>query len=363
MKKTRAAKQSPAQVLAGRINSTLGTDVVGLASDPRFTVQRVPTGSLTIDRITGGGLPRGRHVELFGDYQAGKSYVAYLTMALAQARGEICAIVDSEKVFDEEWFRFLGGDPDQLIAHRPKTAEQLIKVLMLMVEPDDEDPDRPIADIVTIDSVASLLPKEEYEKDVDEGDDRTAGRARMMSRALRRVTTVNDHTLFVWTNQLIDSVGGYGGPTTPGGRALKFYSSIRVRMTKAERKKLPRKRVKQNKLVTSDMPVGQWVTVRTEKNKTTRPEMESMFLFDFETKAIDHDMEIITLGLEDGLIKLSGKTYSFDDSDGNEWSGMETKFRKMIHDNPEMREELEWAIQENTRVIGLQREDTNGAED
>lgn len=362
MKKHKAGKSGGAAVLANRINATLGVEVVGLASDPRFTVQRVPTGSLTIDRITGGGFPRGRHVELFGDYQAGKSYIAYKTMALAQQRGEICAIVDSEKVFDEAWFRHLGGDPDQLLAYRPRTAEEFIKVLMLLVESDDEDPDRPIADVVTIDSVASLLPKEEYEKDVEEGDDRTASRARMMSRALRRVTTVNGYTLFLWTNQLIDQVGGYGGPTTPGGRALKFYSSIRVRLTKSERKKAPRKRVNKTKLVTADMPVGQWVTVRAEKQKTARPEMESMFLFDYERKRIDSEMEIITLGLEDGLIERHGNVFEYEDADDNTWSGQEAKFKRLLRDEDDLREELVFGITENSRSLAydIDEEDDDG---
>src|SRR6476619_4087641 len=107
-RKTARRQNLGAQQLATRINSTLKSEVVGIASDPRFTIQRVPSGSLVIDRITGGGFPRGRHVELYGDYAAGKSYIAYRTMALAQARGELCAIIDAEKVFDADWFRFLG---------------------------------------------------------------------------------------------------------------------------------------------------------------------------------------------------------------------------------------------------------------
>jgi recombination protein RecA len=302
---------------------------------------------------------------LYGDYAAGKSYISYLTMALAQARGELCAIIDAEKVFDADWFRFLGGDPDQLLSARPRTAEQLIEVLMLFADADTaEENGSVVADIVTIDSVASLLPQEELNKAPSDGEDRTAGRARMMSRALRRITTVNDRTLFIWTNQLIDQVGGYGGATTPGGRALKFYASIRVNLRKETRKKLPRKRAKKTKLENVETPVGQWVVVRAEKQKTGRPELESMFMFDYERRMIDPEMEIIHLGLEDGLIERSTNTFSYEDSDENVWTGQEAKFRRILQDQDDVREELVWAISENSRAIAVDAEgDADGEDD
>src|SRR6266516_2024390 len=148
----------------------------------------------------------------------------------------------------------------------------------------------------------------------------------MMSCALCRIMTVNYNTLFLWTNQLIDQVGGYGGSITPGGRALKFYTSIRIEMRKQQKRKLPRKQAKQNKIVTADTTLGQWVVVRAEKQKTARPEMSSMFLFDYERKKIDPEREIVTLGLQDQLIGIEGKTLSYIDSDGNKWSGQEARF-------------------------------------
>lgn len=348
-------KTSGARALAASINATLKTDAVVLGSDARFIIERVPTGSLTIDRITGGGFPRGRHVEMYGDYLAGKSLILYLTMALAQERGEVCALIDSEGVFEADWFRRLGGDPGDLVLHEPRTAEEMIEVLMLFAS--SEAP----ADIVGVDSVASLLPQEELAKRPTDGEDRTAARARMMSRALRRITAVNDKTLFIWTNQIIDSIGGYG-VSTPGGRALKFYASIRVEMRKRDKKKVPRKRARQAKLVDVDTTVGQWVIVRAEKQKTARPEMESMFLFDYDERRIDADMEIITLGLEDGLIERSGNTFHYEAGDGLLWSGMESKFRRILRDEEEVREELMWAISENTRVLALGEEEIdNGA--
>lgn len=344
MKKKR--RTSNAQAIAARINSQMKGTVVGFASDPKFEIEKIPCGSLAVERITGGGLPRGRHVELYGDYSSGKSYIMYRTMALAQQRGETCALVDSEKVFEASWFQELGGDPDELIIFRPKTAERLIKIIQLLASEDD---DNPAVDVVGIDSVASLLPQEELNKDVEEGDDRTAGRARMMSRLLRRVTNANDHTLFLWSNQLIDQVGGYGGTTTPGGRALKFYASVRIEMRKMDRVKKPRKVVSKGKVVTKDVVVGHWVNLRAEKQKTSRPEKQSMLFFDYERRRIDPEYEILHLGLEDGLITRSGNTFSYEDSDGKLWSGTESRFRAFLRDNEDLAEELSWAISENTR--------------
>lgn len=357
MKKTIKRKKSDVPRIVAMINSAMKGDVIGLATDQRFQMERIPTGSLTLDRITGGGFPRGRHVELFGDYMAGKSTSAYRCMALAQQRGEVCAVIDAEKTFDEAWFRQLDGDPDELIYYRPKTGEELIQILMLFASKELEVP----VSIVLVDSVASLLPSEELSKDPTEGDDRTASRARLMSRMLRRVTTVNDKILFLWTNHTIDKISGYGGVTTPGGRALKFYASIRIEMKKLDRVKKPRKVVTKGKIGTKEVPVGQWVGIRAEKQKTARPEMESMFLFDIERQCIDREYEILHLGMEDGLITRSGNTFSYVDDNGEVFSGTETRFKKMLAEDEELAQELVDLIEEGTilksQPVGEEEED------
>ncbi len=347
MKKTKTrATVSPSQQIAAMINSAFKSDVIGMASDAKYRMERMPTGSLTLDRITGGGFPRGRHIELFGDYMAGKSTSAYRCMAMAQDRDEVCAVVDAENTFDEDWFRHLGGDPDKLIYFRPKTGEELIQVLMLF-----ESKELPVPiSVVLVDSVASILPKEEMEKDPTEGDDRTASRARLMSRMLRRVTTLNEDTLFIWTNQTIDKISGYGGVTTPGGRALKFYASIRIEFKKLDRIKKPRTVVTKGKVVKKDVPVGQWVAIRAEKQKTARPEMESMFLFDIERQCIDREYEILHLGLEDGFIERSGNTFSYVDYNGELSSGTEARFKKMLREDEDLAKELVDLIEEATAI-------------
>jgi recombination protein RecA len=354
----RKGNKSAAQALASRVNAQMGKPVVMMATDDRFQVRRVPIGSLVMERITGGGFARGRHIELYGNESSGKSFVLYRTMALAQERGELCALVDAEHVFDEAWFRRLGGRPEELVGLYPENAEDVIKILMLFAEQDDNVA---AASIVGIDSVASLLPLEELAKDPSEGDDRIGSQARMMSRLLRRVTTVNRDTIFLWTNQVRDKINAYGGGVnTPGGRALKFYATTRIEMVKSERVKQERVRAIKGKEVRKPTTVGRWVQVRSEKEKSSRPEMESMFYFDMERGEIDRAMEIVTLGLEDGLISRSANTFLFEDSEGNTWSGLPGKFRQIINDNDDVREELEWAITENTKLLSAP-EDDNGA--
>lgn len=347
-------KGNPSAAIVSAINTALKDDVISLGNDPRFAVVHVPIGSLTLERITGGGFPRGRHVELYGNESSGKTFTAYRTMALAQERGEVCALIDAEKVFDDEWFTHCGGDPEKLIYYRPRTGEELIEVLMLFANADDEVQN---VSVVTIDSVASILPQEELAKRPTEGDDRTASRARLMSRMLRRVTTVNDNTLFLWTNQMIDKIGGYGGSTTPGGRALKFYASVRIEMRKEKLEKKPRKTIVKGKLQDKDTTVGQWVVIRAEKQKTARPGQEAMFFFDFDKRCIDRGREIINLGLQDGLIEMTGKKLSYEDSDEKLWEGQEHTFRKYLAENEDLSDELAFVISENTRALASGEDD------
>jgi recombination protein RecA len=335
--------------LVSDINAKMGKQTIGYATGERFQVRRIPTGVLAMDRVAAGGFVRGRHVELFGDESAGKSLVLYKTMALAQQRGEVAAIVDGEHVFDEEWFERQGGDPNDLLAWHPENAEEAIKVLMLFAESSRHLNG---VSVCGIDSVASMLPKEELEKDVEEGDDRVASRARMMSRLLRRVTTMNQDTLFIWTNHVTDKIGSYGGGwTTPGGRALRFYATTRIEMRRGERVKEERQKAKGGKLVKRPTVIGHWVQLRAEKEKSARPYLESSFFFDAEKGEIDEEMTIINLGLEDRLIELNGRTYNYVDSNDDEWSGTAKQFKSLLIDQPELREEITWAINENTKIL------------
>jgi recombination protein RecA len=341
-------RTSRAAVLMGELNQELGTNVM-LGSDPYFTIERIPTGSLVMDRITGGGFALGRHYELYGDENSGKSYVVYRTMALSQARGNLCAIVDPEHSFDNERFRFLGGDDEELLAFHPKTAEDAVAVMMLLGKHAKE---RDI-EITTIDSVSSLLPQVELAKDPREVDE-MAAQARMMSRALRRLTAINEKMLFLWTNQERENVGiRFGNPkTTSGGRALRFYATGRIEFRRGTKVMGKRKRVRAEKIVETEVAVGRWTQVKVEKDKSTIPGREGAFIFDYNMKKIDPASEILQLGLEDGLIERSGNVFNYEDIDGKKWSGTRSRFAKFIYDNDELHEELKSAIEDVTQNGG-----------
>lgn len=344
----RRRKTTPLSHALALVNKELGKDVLVRGSDERFQTIRVPSGSLVVDRVTGGGFSLGRHVELFGDESACKSYLAYRTIALSQQRGSLCAVIDPEHSFDSEWFRHLGGEPESLMVSHPENAEDALGAMMLLTNNADDLG----VEIIMIDSIAALVPKEETDKDPRE-EARIAGQARMMSRALRRITTVNKRTLFLWVNQRRTNIGiVFGNPnTTPGGKAMRFYASTRLEMVRGERIKTNRRVVKKGKPVQSPVTVGNWIQVRAEKEKTTRPYQQQSFVFDLDRLEIDLASEIIQLGIEDQIIERKGDTYYYEDIDGVEWSGNQAKFSKLIYGDDNLRDELVTAIEDQTLQI------------
>lgn len=340
--------KSRAAVLAAEINSALKLEnPLRVGSDPYFTIERVPTGSLVLDRLIGGGFVRGRHYELFGGENAGKSTILYMTMVKAQERGEICAMVDPEHVFDNERFEFLGGDPGELVMEHPNDAEEAVAVMMMLAKFGSEAN----LSIVGIDSVSSLVTKEETGKDPREHD-QPATQARMMSRALRRITAMNKKTLFLWTNQERINVGvKFGNPnTTSGGRALRYYATGRIEFRRGAKLKRKAKVAHAGKLVETEIVYGRWTQIRVEKEKSTRPQREGAFVFNHDLGIIDPAYEIIQLGLEDGIIaRNAGGVYSYTDLEDHEWKGHEKKFTKYLRENEELRGEIETLLIWNTQ--------------
>ena len=355
-------KHSKADELRAMVNSTLKLDrPVLLGSDDYFKIERVPTGSLVLDRIVGGGFALGRHYELYGDESSGKSYIAYRTMALSQARGNLCAIIDPEHSFDRDRFDFLGGNSNDLLSYHPETAEEAVSVMMLLAKHAQEH----TLEVVTIDSVASLVAREEMEKDPRE-EDRIGSQARMMSRALRRLTTVNEKLLFLWTNQERTNIGiKFGNPnTTSGGKALRFYATGRIEFRKGGKLRAKRPVARAGKLVESEVTVGRWTQVRVEKDKSTIPGREGAFVFNYEMKTIDPAWELIQLGLEDGVItRTASGWYSYVDLEDKEWKGGEKRFRKALYDNPELMSEIQAVIVDNTLNQQISSEMMEDAED
>jgi len=341
----RKRRLSRAATLANEINSTLGTEVK-LGSDPQFEIARIPTGSHVLDRITGGGFALGRHVEIYGDESACKSYISYRAMALSQQRGRLCTLVDPEHSFDRRWFEHLGGSATELLAFHPANAEDAVAVMLTLAKQEN-------LEIVTIDSVASLIPSEEMAKDPRE-EDRIAAQARMMSRALRRITAVNRSVLFLWTNQERTNVNvRFGNPrTTSGGRALKFYATTRIEMRKGPVEKAKRRVASNGKLVVRQVPVARWIQCRVEKDKSTRPYREGSFLFDGETGAIDEPSEIIGLALEDEIIERVGNSVLYTGVDGQAWRESQSRFSKRLREDDALRDELVEAILDRTVELG-----------
>ena len=338
--------------IANAVNSVIGKPVLRLGSDEIFIPVKIPTGSLVVDRITGGGFTLGRHVELFGDENACKSFVLLRTMALSQARGNVCALIDPEKAFDPKWFEHMGGISDELLLFQPEekwTAEDAVGVMMMLGKLVDDE----AVEIVGIDSVSAMVTQEEMKKDPRE-EDRVASQARMMSRALRRITTTNKRTLFIWTNQQRMNIG-FGAQFNPrtesGGRALRYYATTRLEFKKAGKVTRDMAVADKGQLKEKKVPYGNWIQVRSEKEKSTKPYMQGMFVFDSDHGEIDQTSEIIQLALEDEIIQRRGNMFHYEDIAGVEHKGLETRFKQMISTDTDLRDELVDAITEMTMQL------------
>jgi recombination protein RecA len=205
-------------------------------------------------------------------------------------------------------------------------------------------------EIVGIDSVSAMVTQEEMRKDPRE-EDRVASQARMMSRALRRITTTNKRTLFIWTNQERMNIG-FGAQFNPrtqsGGRALRYYATTRLEFRKAGKVTRDAPVADKGQLKQKKIPTGNWIQVRSEKEKSTRPYGQGMFIFDSDHGVIDLASEIIQLGLEDGIVLRTGNVYRYEDLAGVEHRGLEAKFKQLISEDADLRGELVDAITEMT---------------
>lgn len=346
------AKISTAGEVMNRVNSTMKSNVVTMGSDARYVLHRVPTGILTIDRLLYGGFARGRHVEVFGDWLVGKSLLLYSTLALAQQRGEVCALVDSEGVFNAKWFKALGGDPDDLIIATIGNANVLGNTLRLMIQKGDF----PQVDVIGIDSVASLLPREEEEHSLEDGDARVASLARLMSLLLRQLTMQNENTVFIWTNQWRDKISRIPGQkSTPGGLSLGFYASTRIEMSQGEKEMDKVQTVFKGANVERKRVLGRWVHCSIRKEKTgARPESGMSFLLDYDTRMPDVARELVDLGMVDGLIERKGDYYEvIGYSEPVRRHGIKNMVKKILDDD-NLQEWLTVCIEERTAELGAE---------
>ena len=292
--------------------------------ETRLDVATIPTGSPALDLALGvGGVPRGRVIEVFGPEASGKTTLALQIVASAQARGGLAAFIDAEHALDPQYARSLGVDMENLLINQPDSGEQALDIVEALVRSS-------AIDIVVVDSVAALTPRAEIEGEM--GDQTVGLQARLMSRALRKLASIvsKSHTCVVFINQVRMKIGVmFGNPeTTPGGRALKFYTSVRIELRRI------------GSLKEGAETIGNRCRIKVAKNKVAPPfrttEVELLF-----RRGISREGDLIELGAEHDVLEKSGAWISYGETRLGQ--GKE-KARAFLEENPDMAEAIELAI-------------------
>ncbi len=294
-------------------------------------IETIPTGCLALDLALGiGGFPRGRMIEIYGPESSGKTTVALHAIAQAQKLGGIAAFIDAEHALDPVYAKNLGVNLDELYVSQPDTGEQALDIVDSLVRSS-------AVDVIVVDSVAALTPKAEIEGDM--GDSHVGLQARLMSQALRKLTAIvnKSKTCVIFINQLREKVGVmFGNPeTTPGGKALKFYASVRIDVRKADM------------LKDADGAVGNRTRAKIVKNKLAPPFRQAEFDILYG-EGISQEGCLIDLGVQYDVIKKSGAWFSYNDekvAQGRE------KMRQFLKDNPELAAEIEAKIRAAAKGI------------
>ncbi|MBR2588383.1 MAG: recombinase RecA [Bacilli bacterium] len=323
-----AEKKKALEAALGQIEKQFGKgSVMKLGDFTAMNVEAIPTGALSLDVALGiGGIPRGRIIEVFGPESSGKTTLTLHMIAEAQKLGGEAAFIDAEHALDPVYAKHLGVDIDNLIVSQPDTGEQALEIAEALVRSG-------ALDIIVVDSVAALVPKAEIDGDM--GDSHIGLQARLMSQALRKLAgAINKtKTVIVFINQLREKVGiMFGNPeTTPGGRALKFYASVRMDIRKVEN-------IKQDGEV-----VGNRAKVKVVKNKVAPPFREAEFDIMYG-KGISKEGNIVDLAVNLDIIEKSGSWFSYNESRIGQ--GREN-VKKFLLENPEIMKEVEEKIRDN----------------
>jgi len=304
--------------------------VMRLGERAAAPIEVIPTGSIALDVALGiGGLPRGRVIEVYGPESSGKTTVALHAVANAQAGGGVAAFIDAEHALDPEYARALGVDTDALLVSQPDTGEQALEIADMLIRSG-------ALDIIVIDSVAALVPRAEIEGEM--GDSHVGLQARLMSQALRKITGAlsSSGTTAIFINQLREKIGVmFGSPeTTTGGRALKFYASVRLDVRRIET------------LKDGTDAVGNRTRVKVVKNKVAPPFKQAEFDIVYG-QGISREGSLIDVGVEQGLIKKSGAWYTYD---SDQLGQGKENVRNFLRDNPDLADEIEKKIKEKLGV-------------
>ena len=304
--------------------------VMRLGEESRAALEVIPTGAIALDIALGiGGFPRGRVVEIYGPESSGKTTVALHAVANAQKAGGIVAFIDAEHALDPDYAKALGVDTDALLVSQPDSGEQALEIADMLIRSG-------ALDLIVIDSVAALVPRAEIEGEM--GDSHVGLQARLMSQALRKMTGAlnNSGTTMIFINQLREKIGVmFGSPeTTSGGRALKFYSSVRLDVRRIETLKDG-----------TDM-VGNRTRVKVVKNKVAPPFKQAEFDIMYG-KGISREGGLIDVGVEAGIIRKAGAWYTYE---GDQLGQGKENSRGFLMDNPDLANEIEKKILEKLGV-------------
>ena len=331
-------KRRALETVTAQIERQFGKGAImryGDGGDP-MNVEAIPTGSIALDLALGvGGVPRGRVVEIFGSESSGKTTLAQHILAEAQRLGGTVAYIDAEHALDPAYARACGVNVDEMLISQPDTGEQALEIVDMLVRSG-------AIDAVVIDSVAALVPRAEIEGDM--GDSHVGLQARLMSQALRKLTAgiSRSNTVVIFINQLREKIGVmFGNPeTTPGGRALKFYASVRLDLRRIDQ-------IKQGTEV-----IGGRHKVKGVKKKVAPPFRTAEFDLMYN-EGISKEGGIIDVGVEMGLIKKSGAFFSFGETRLGQ--GRENA-KEFLRQNPAIRDEIESQIRGNVRDFKLMPE-------
>ncbi|WP_029068812.1 recombinase RecA [Jonesia quinghaiensis] len=325
-------REKALEAALGQIDRQFGKgSIMRLGDDNRQKVEVVPTGSIALDVALGiGGLPRGRIVEVYGPESSGKTTVALHAVANAQRNGGIAAFIDAEHALDPEYAKKLGVDTDALLVSQPDTGEQALEITDMLIRSG-------AIDLIVVDSVAALVPKAEIEGEM--GDSHVGLQARLMSQALRKITGAlsTTGTTAIFINQLREKIGVFfGSPeTTTGGKALKFYASVRLDIRRIET------------LKEGSEPVGNRTRVKVVKNKMAPPFKQAEFDILYGV-GISREGGLIDMGVEHGFVRKSGSWFTYE---GDQLGQGKENARKFLRDNPQLAAEIERRIKEKLGII------------